>query len=132
MCTAGTTYLIFLLVFSRLCFFAFFGIQYFQVIWGFSMAIQIRINNEFSRFFSKCWLVAPLCNGQWVPSAKFSPWLKRLPTAPKKKNTLGTAAAQRIRFPLKSFLHKSFWESSFHAPLCLQWKALTSEPHASK
>jgi len=62
------------------------------------------------------------------PSAKFSPWLKPLLTAP--MNTHRTAVAQR--FLIKSFSHMNFWESRFDAPLYFQWKAVTHQPHAPK
>jgi len=33
---------------------------------------------------------------------------------------------------MKVFIHKSFLEKRFHAPLWFQWKAVTCEPHAPK
>jgi len=62
------------------------------------------------------------------PSAKFLSWPKPLPTAP--MNTRGTAIAQWCL--IKTCGHKSFWENTFHAPLCFQWKSVTREVHAPK
>ena len=66
---------------------------------GFRIAIHIRVNNHFSSFFSKCWLVVPL---QWPVGPlqlSFRPGSNLLPTVP--MNTRGTAAAQR--FLIKNF-----------------------------
>ena len=45
-------------------------------------------------------------------------------------NTRGTGAAQKKL--IKIFLHKSFLENRFHAPLWFQWKAITREHHTLK
>ena len=66
---------------------------------------------------------------QWPvdPFSQVFPWIKPLVTP---LNTRGTGAAQKTL--IKVFIHKSFLEKRFHAPLWFQYIAVTREHHTPK